>query len=337
MAGRTDSGSAEPQPPNTDAGTKETGTAIATGSCGTGQRNSEAFGCAFAWGTNDLGTELTNWKELGFISKWIGWEVEKSGAVPRCEGCTWLKTQIAGTSTIPVYYGYFIGYFGSVNGFPDQNQQPSGPNLATDGAQLIRDHRSQIIDMYAYYAKETANAWPTKPLVWLLEGDFIQYAYQGKDQKNALSYKELGELARDITCAIKGNMPNAVVAINHITWNSDEETNNYWAAMEAVDYDLVWTTGVANNKGFIEAGGQPSSYNASTAKYEYIAHKTGRKILVDTSFGLSGMPDTWSSAAPTTLNERIAEGVVAANVAKAPKTFVSTVRELGGKLQAVCE
>ena len=36
----------------------------------------------------------------------------------------------------------------------------------------------------------------------------------------ALSYAELGQLGADITCAIKSNMPNAVVAINQSTWNA---------------------------------------------------------------------------------------------------------------------
>jgi hypothetical protein len=51
--------------------------------------------------------------------------------------------------------------------------------------------------------------WPTKPLVWLLEGDFVQFTDSA--QSSPLTVTEAAQLAADITCAIKGNMPNAVV------------------------------------------------------------------------------------------------------------------------------
>jgi hypothetical protein len=177
--------------------------------------------------------------------------------------------------------------------------------------------------------------WPDKPLVWLLEGDFVQYTY--KEQKSPLSLSELGDFARDITCAIKGNMPNAVVAINHSTWLSDEVTNGFWDAMNAADYDLVWTTGVANNSGFLEAKATPDVYNHATATFAYLSKKTGRKLLVDQGFGLSAMNDTWSTASPETLGQRIADGVIAVNAGTAPPNYVNTVKALTPKLTAVCK
>lgn len=308
-----------------------------SGQCGSSERNLTPFGCKFAWGTNDPDDKLPNAQQLNFYTKWIGWEVEQSGALPFCDGCNWLKDKLSNTEVMPVYYAYFIGFFGSKNGFMDQNVNPNGPNLATHGAQLIRDHRAKIIEMYAWYARESAKVWPTKPMLWMLEGDFVQYTYEM--QMGALSMKELAELARDITCAIKGNMPNAVVAINHSTWLSDEVTNAYWdeLARVGVNYDMVWTTGVANNMGFLEEKATPDTYNAKTATYAYLFKKTGRKLLVDTSFGLSGMADTWATASPETLNMRIAEGVIAANVTMPPSNYVAATQMLTDRLDAVCE
>jgi hypothetical protein len=304
------------------------------GSCGASARVNTPFGCKFAWGTNDPGTSLAGYERLGFITKWVGYEVDKSGNLPRCDGCSWLGT-LAGKTSVPVYYAYFIGFLGSANGFADQNVNPNGPNLATDGAQLIRAQRSKIIDMYASYARQSAAVWKDKPVVWLLEGDFVQYTYA--EQKQTLSMRELGELARDITCAIKSNMPNAVVAINHTTWLSDEVTNQFWDAMAGVAYDLVWTTGVANNMGFLEKNANASTYNHATATYAYVAKKTGRKILVDTSFGLSGMSDTWVSAGAAVLNQRIAEGVIAANVTMPAAGYVAATESLSSSLSMVCQ
>ena len=147
-----------------------------------------------------------------------------------------------------------IGYYGHMNGLPDRNTNPNGPNLATGGAALIKANRAEDHrHVRAATRCGTHAVWKTKPLVWFLEGDFIQYAESA--QTSPLTMAELGQLAADITCAIKGDMPNAVVAINHTTWNVDDETNSFWCEMKRADYDLVWTTGVGNNGNFIETAG----------------------------------------------------------------------------------
>jgi hypothetical protein len=317
-----------------DAATAPSCDAMQAGACGCPELDARPFGCAFAWGTNDPGGSLASFDDLQFISKWVGYEVKEDGTLPSCDGCSWLSQQVAPTALVPVYYAYFIGYFGHVKGFADGNENPNGPNLTTDGAQLIRDQRQALIDMYAWYAKKSYEVWKDKPIVWLLEGDFVQYA--GDSQKNKLSYQELGQLAADITCAIKSNMPNAVVAINHSTWNADQVTNDFWNAMKDVGYDLVWTTGVPNNDGFLEKNATPDSYNHATATYAYVHTFTGRPIFVDTSFGLSAMEDSWSSADAATLNARIADGVIAANVTMAPPSYQSAVTALAPQLDAVC-
>jgi hypothetical protein len=304
-------------------------------SCGNITTREQPFGCKFAWGTNDPGGSLAAFAGLSFMSKWVGYELDMSGSLPRCDGCSWLREQVASTALVPVYYAYFIGYFGKANGLPDGNENPNGPNLTTDAAKLIRTQRAKLVGLYREYAKQTAQAWPDKPLVWLLEGDFIQYT--AETQKEALSLTELAELAQEISCAIKSEMPNAVVAINHSTWNGDEVTNNLWNALSSVSYDLVWTTGVANNNGYFEMGANDSIYNAMTAKYAYVHQLTGRDIFVDTSFGLSEMADSWSSADATTLNARIDEGVIAANVTKPPASYVQTATSLAAQLKEVCQ
>ena len=113
---------------------------------------------------------------------------------------------------------------------------------------------------------------------------------------------ELGQLALDITCAIKSNMPNAVVAIDHSTWNSDELTDSFWNTMNIAPYDIVWTTGVGNNNGFMAEGTDSSTYNHKTATYSYLHNLTKRPILVDTSAGASAAGDSWSTASAAEIN-----------------------------------
>jgi hypothetical protein len=257
-----------------------------------------------------------------------------------------LTNQIAATSLIPVYYAYFIGFYGHANGLPDQNVNPNGPNLATGaGALLLGSANSgcpsgqlcasnKVVQMYAQYAKESHAAWPTKPLVWLLEGDFVQYT--NASQTQPLTYAQLGQLAALIADAIKSNMPNAVVAIDHSAWNSDAVTKSFWGAMSAANYDMVWTTGVGDNGGFINSGANAQTYNGATATYAYLHGLTGRKILVDESAGMSQQSDTWSNQTVATLDALIADGVVAVNVSGAPSTYQANVAALDPKLESTC-
>ena len=224
-----------------------------------------------------------------------------------------------------------IGYYGHMNGLPDQNLNPSGPNLATGGAALIKANRAKIIDMYARYAKDTYAVWKTKPLVWFLEGDFIQYTESS--QGSPLTMAELGQLAADITCAIKSNMPNAVVAINHTTWNADDETNSFWCEMKRADYDLVWTTGVGDNGNFIESAGKTGAYNAATATYPYVHTLTGKTIAVDTSYGASAQSDSWSNQPAATLMNHIANGVIGVNISSSPPSNYETLISRAGPLK----
>jgi hypothetical protein len=332
-------------------GTTGAGGTPSTGNCGSTALDEEPFSCGFAWGTNNPGGSLASYSYLQFMSNWVGTEIQQNGSISSCSGCTWLTSNVASTNLIPVFYAYFIGYLGHANGFPDQNTT-GGASLASGGAYVIRKYRSQIIAAYGYYAQKAHAAWPTKPLVWLLEGDFVQYTdstqvnYPNASGNNpgspnstveALSYAELGQLASDITCAIKSNMPNAVVAINHSTWNADNVTQSFWGAMSSVNYDLAWTSGAANVAGgFFTSGTTASSYNGKTATYAYLHSLTGKKIFVDTSFGASAMGDTWSNSPASTINSRIGDGVIAADVTTPPSNYSSAVNSLAPSLSMVC-
>ncbi|MGA2450668.1 MAG: hypothetical protein ABTD50_18530 [Polyangiaceae bacterium] len=267
------------------------------------------------------------------MSNWAGYDIPATGiytSTSQFDAGGWLKT-MASTSLVPAYYAYLIGYYGHTNNLPDGNQNPGGPNLTTGmGALLLGVDNAAcpqgppaticadnlIVKAYSWYATETYAAWK-KPLIWLLEGDFIQYSVEGS-QTDPLSYDQLGQLAAQITMAIKCAMPTAVVAINYSTWISTSELDSYFGAISTAmtalgtSYDMVWTTGSG------------SSASAGNATYAALHTLTGKPILVDESFGLSAQSDTWANQTATTIDARIAGGVVAANITTSTPTYLET-------------
>jgi len=309
-------------------------------SCGSGTLNANPFGCSFAWGLSDPAGSFSGLEFLQFSTFWVDYGIAADGTFSSCSGCTWLKNKVASTSLVPVYYAYIVGYYAHANGIVDGNQCPSSnpncPNLTKDGASFVKAHRSTIIKAYADYAKQSYAVWPTKPLVWLLEGDFVQFSDSG--QSSPLTMTEVAQLAADITCAIKGNMPNAVVGINHSTWNSNDVTNSYWGAMKSVGvkYDFAWTTGVANSNGFFNTGVTSSTYNGSTATYSYLHQVSGKKIFVDDGCGGNTAED-WAPATAATLNARIASGVMAFNhCANLESNYQTQTAALKAQLNSTC-
>ncbi len=285
-------------------------------SCGELTVDRAPFGCELAWGANGNRSDRASY--LDFISTWVGYEPDGGLGSDACDGCK-LAQSLTSQKAMVVYYAYFIGYQASAAGFGDCNLDHDGQNLCSHGAEWLKAHRQEVVDMYASYAKKTYAMSPDKPVAWLLEGDFVQYTYD--DQSDPLSMEELGALADEIVCAIKSNQPHALVAMDHSAWLADAVTNQFWAAMPTASLDFMWTTGVGNNAGFLNPGADGDAYNAATARYRHLYDISGLGILVDTSFGASQAADSWSGEATSDLNERIAEGVIAVNVTQPPEDY----------------
>jgi len=173
-----------------------------------------------------------------------------------------------------------------------------------------------MVKAYAWYATQTYAAYK-KPVIWLLEGDFIQYSVEGSS--SGLSYAQLGQLAAQIALAIKCNDPPAVVAMDYSSWISTAQLNSYIGEMNTAmaalgtSYDMIWTTG----KG--------TSANArSSTTWAALHTLTGKPILVDESFGLSAAGDSWANQTAATINARIAGGFVAANITTATPSYLQT-------------
>ena len=84
-----------------------------------------------------------------------------------------------------------------------------------------------------------------------MEGDFVQYSPEGA-QTQPLSYDQTGQLAAQITSAIKCNDPPAIVAWNYSTWISTTQRDSYFngintnVAKLGTSYEMVFTSGKGN-------------------------------------------------------------------------------------------
>jgi hypothetical protein len=286
------------------------------------------FGCTFAWGANP-NNQIPSY--LAFASKWVGYETNLETT---CDGCSWLRQNFAGSSTVPVYIAYFIAYRANLEGdLGDCNTDFDGQNLCNGGAQWIRSNRARIISIYQSYAERSREAFPDRPVVWLIDPDFIQYTYD--EQSSPLSYAELGDLATDIICTVKAAMPNAVIALNHSSWIRDDVLTGYWGAMPMDAVDLVHTTGMANVPGGYINDGDAEGREDGT--YRFLHELTGKPLLVDTSFGVSTQANTWSSATASVLNQRIADGVSAVLINPMPGNYQSQISTLAPQLDSTCD
>jgi len=302
--------------------------------------------CRFAWGGIDNGASGVS-SFADFSAFWVGFEpngglasASATATNNRCDGCT-VASRLATGNAMLVYYAYFIGYqacllngagFCDCNNDNTTNGKGDGHTLCTDGAQWIKTNRALLINMYAQYAAKTYAASRNKPVIWWLEGDFEQYTVTGT-QTSALTMAELGALARDITCAIKANEPNAIVAMNHAPWISNDQSNAFWGAMPMDVIDLVWVQGAGDTGTFLNSG--PT--NAATATYAWLFQKTGRHIMAETSFATAGQNDRWTTASAANINARITEGVIGVNVNAPGSNYQTQINGLASQLNPVCQ
>lgn len=285
------------------------------------------LGCSFGWGANP-DNAIPGF--VDFATRWVGYEPNIDA---RCDGCDWLRS-FGNSAAVPTYIAYFAAYRANLDaGLGDCNLDFDGNNLCTGGALWLRQNRARLLDIYADYARRSYAVMPDRPVLWIIEPDFSQYAEPS--QSNPLSMPELGQLASDIICAIKSNMPNAVIALNHSTWLGGNELTSFWNAMPLDLIDLLHITSRADVPGgFFNT---TDANNRADGTFAFLNQLTGKPIIADTSFGVTTMADSWSSSNAATLNARIADGVVGALVYPTPADYQGRIAALGAALASTCQ
>jgi hypothetical protein len=288
------------------------------------------FNCKFAWGsTNSIYSPLT------FMSYWVGYETNgglsswsSTATNSNCYVASTAKTIAGNSGQYLVLYAYFIGYQAKLQGGYGDCNTDNDDNLCTKGAYWIKKNWAQLVRAYGEYARVVYENSPSKPVIWWLEGDFIQYTYTD-EQSSPLSFDSLGLLAYDIACAIKSNEPNAIVAINHSPWITDAQMKVFWAAMPD-EIEMVW----------LQAPGDSEVLNnsyAKTGRWDSLAkYCNHRPIMAETSYGsLAGSRGNgWTTATATQINKRISEGAIAVHFNSGSSYSTSDITTLSSQLNS---
>jgi len=121
-------------------------------------------------------------------------------------------------SVTPVWYTYIIAEGAKLaKNLSDCNMGGGSSTLCVGGAAYIKENRAKILEQYSTYASFAASRWGTsKPMIWALEPDFIQYT-EGS-QSNPLSMADGKKLLSDIIDVIQSKMPNACISMDISPW-----------------------------------------------------------------------------------------------------------------------
>jgi hypothetical protein len=296
------------------------------GSCGA-TPNPLPFNCRFAWGVNGSNPNTSNYVQ--FISNWAGYNIQSNGTFSSCDQCGWLTSTMANVPQVPALIAYLIGYYGHALGYQDGNVSPNGPNLTNSMGPVLLgvDNAScpsgvicasnLMVKAYATYAAQLYASYK-KPILWLMEGDFVQYSIEGSS--TGLSYDQLGQLAAQITNAVKCNDPSAIIAWNYSTWISTTQRDSYFNAINSnvaklgTSYEMVFTTG----------SGSSASAGTGTTWAQLYTAAGNKPIYSDESFGLSAASDSWANQSAATIDARIAGHVVAVNITTSTPSYLQT-------------
>lgn len=288
------------------------------------QVSAEFSTCHFNFGMCWQGDNYNYPSELDYIAIWAGSDEEFNqywqGAM--------LKACLPGgklDGKTPVFYSYIIAFTARRDlGLQDCNV--GTPNLCQQGAQYIRTQWGRITGQYDKYASATAKIWGTsKPIIWLMEPDYYQYA-SSSQQGGGLSSTELGQKMAELVAIIKKYLPNAIISMDISPWNTNQ--SGWYGSFKMPDFSFVNTSG-----GGTEANSNKIR-NTDNTTWRGIFDITGKAIIADDGYGVAGSStghdDTWDD--PNNLNARIADGVIAITQANPRSDWNGIITSLRPKL-----
>lgn len=273
-------------------------------------------------------SELQIPDNISFIATFVGWTQDGSTKVPPTpyndkEGKMLADAKKLGVT--PVWYTYIIAEGAKLaSNLTDCNMGGGSGTLCTGGAAYIKSKRSTILDQYKAYAAFAAKNWGTsKPMIWALEPDFVQYT--DGSQSSPLSMSDAKSLISDIIDVIQGQMPNAWISMDISPWKNQSEVIPAMVPLTKVKF-MNTSGGISLPGGNIKNG---------EAKWSDVwSASSGKGMIADDGYGTGGSATNpnaaWSDV--SNLKARINDGVVALMEALPGSSWGSTVANLNTQL-----
>ena len=196
--------------------------------------------------------------------------------------------------------------------------------LCTEGANYIRGNKSTILAQYTAYAEFAAAKWGTsKPMIWALEPDFVQYTEDGQNG-GGISYADAKQLLSDLADAIKAKMPNAWISMDISPWKDQSTWLN--GAVPLSKFKFMNTSGGVS---------LPGATIKDKTSWSTVWGITKKGMIADDGYGTGGSATSpnagWSDV--SNLNARINDGVIALMEALPGTSWGNTISGLRSQLK----
>jgi hypothetical protein len=286
--------------------------------------------CRFHFGMDHHQWTKNPVAEVEYLSAWVGSGEEYNLGLMFED----FKPGAEAEHLLPVLYGYVIAFTSRRDqGLCDCNVtcQTSSENLCTAGARYLRGHLyDRVIPQYEKYARGVAADYGTeKPVIWLMEPDYYQYATPGSQKNEPLSFAEAGQAMSAIIAAIKAILPNSVFSLDVSPWMTQAVFTEWISHFPMEEFTFMNTSGGATR-------GDLPNIRQGQLTWSFVSQATGKPIIADASYcGGDECPgpvhdDRWDE--PGNLNARIRDGVVAITHVMAPERWNQTIASLRGEL-----
>lgn len=265
---------------------------------------------------------------INFLASFVGWTQDGSTKIPPAPKADKEGEMLNDAKTLsatPVWYTYIIAEGAKLaKNLSDCNTGGGSSTLCVGGAAYIKENRAKILEQYSTYASFAASRWGTsKPMIWALEPDFIQYT-EGS-QSNPLSMADGKKLLSDIIDVIQSKMPNAWISMDISPWKDQAAVIPALVPLDKVKF--------MNTSGGIS---QPNA-NIKNKEATWASVWTasgGKGMIADDGYGTGGGATSpnpaWSDA--NNLKARINDGVIALMEAVPGSSWGNTISNLQTQL-----
>ncbi len=294
--------------------------------CGAVRKGAEVFddvsgrgfsNCKFNYGQDWQGDGHDYPDNVTYIREWLGYGEDLSGNHHGMLNACKAGGRLDGVT--PMFIGYLIAFSAradmDLQDCDVADREGRSTSLCTHGTQYMRDNKQKLLDKHRRFARSIGdNYGRDKPVIWMTEPDYFQYADEPKQEGGSFTYQEAGDYLRDLMVAIKEELPNVIFALDVAPWLR-ERAQKWFDAMplDMIDYLTLYGTPTE----LIQNGDWSNSY---TEFYEI----SGKPIMTE-GWEYNSPAGDWHST--ETKNTLMDYGIISESFRQPPTQWDDHVRD----------